>query len=140
MQRAERFRGVPELIYGTAFKFDETAVLVEAAIQAGFRAVDTSANKPQYRESLVAEGIAATINNGLVTRSELYVRITSRHLFPVLRILAKPSIAHDRFKPSSHHIKKVETQRRIRTTRRPASRNTSDSRYLRRCPTYALAI
>jgi diketogulonate reductase-like aldo/keto reductase len=78
MEKSSRFQGIPEIIYGTAFKFENTASLVEAALKAGFRAIDTAANKPQYRESLVGEGIAAVIASGSVKRSELYVCLCAR--------------------------------------------------------------
>ena len=73
MEESSRFQGVPDILYGTAFKSDDTAVLVEAALNAGFRAIDTAANKPQYRESQVGEGIAAALSCGFVKRSDLYV-------------------------------------------------------------------
>ena len=74
MESSSRFRGIPDIIYGTAFKFDDTAALVEVALKAGFRAIDTAANKPQYQEALVGEGIAAALETGVMQRSELFVR------------------------------------------------------------------
>lgn len=64
---------VPSIIYGTAFKDEETDELVQAALRTGFRAIDTSGNKPQYREKLVGDGIHAAIDLGVVNRQELYV-------------------------------------------------------------------
>ena len=75
MASSSRFGGIPEIIYGTAFKFDDTAALVEIALKAGFRAIDTAANKPQYREALVGEGIVAALEAGVMPRSELFVRL-----------------------------------------------------------------
>lgn len=68
-----RYQGTPEIIYGTAFKFENTATLVETALNAGFRAIDTSGGRPQYREALVGEGIAAALATGIFKRSDLYV-------------------------------------------------------------------
>lgn len=68
-----RYEGLPEIIYGTAFKFDTTAPLVETALRAGFRAIDTAGAKGAYREALVGEGIAAAITAGVCTREEIYV-------------------------------------------------------------------
>ncbi|CRG91223.1 hypothetical protein PISL3812_08271 [Talaromyces islandicus] len=65
---------VPELIYGTAFKFDKTTRLVEQALKAGFRGIDTAGNKNAYSESLVGKGIAAAIASGDVSRDELYIQ------------------------------------------------------------------
>ncbi|KAH7408944.1 aldo/keto reductase [Cadophora sp. MPI-SDFR-AT-0126] len=69
-----KHKGIPEIIYGTAFKFDNTAPLVEAAIKAGFRAIDTAGAKGAYREAFVGEGIAAAIAAGACTRQDLYIQ------------------------------------------------------------------
>ena len=68
-------KGIPEIIYGTAFKFETTAPLVEAALKAGFRAIDTAGAKGAYRESWVGDGIAAAIEAGVCTREEIYVSL-----------------------------------------------------------------
>jgi len=68
-----RFQGIPDIIYGTAFKFENSASLVEAALNAGFRAIDTAGSQSVYREALVGEGIAAALASGTVERSELSV-------------------------------------------------------------------
>ena len=69
------YEGLPEIIYGTAFKFDKTSPLVKAALKAGFRAIDTAGARGAYRESLVGEGISAAITGGVCTREELYVSL-----------------------------------------------------------------
>ncbi|KAG0652274.1 Aldo-keto reductase 2E [Hyphodiscus hymeniophilus] len=71
-----RFQGIPNIIYGTAFKFDKSASLVEAALNAGFRAIDTAGSKSAYREALVGEGIAAALANGTFKRNELYTKFS----------------------------------------------------------------
>jgi diketogulonate reductase-like aldo/keto reductase len=68
-----RSQGIPEILYGTAFKYDKSASLVEAALKAGFRAIDTAGSKSAYREALVGEGIAAALASGTCERSDLYV-------------------------------------------------------------------
>lgn len=68
-----RFQGIPDIVYGTAFKFEKSASLVEAALKAGFRAIDTAGSKSAYREARVGEGIAAAQSSGKIERSELYV-------------------------------------------------------------------
>jgi diketogulonate reductase-like aldo/keto reductase len=68
-----RSQNIPEIIYGTAFKFDKSKTLVEAALNAGFRAIDTAGSKSAYREALVGEGIAAALATGTFQRSDLYV-------------------------------------------------------------------
>jgi diketogulonate reductase-like aldo/keto reductase len=62
------------MIYGTAWKKDQTALLVRRAIGAGFRAIDVAAQPKHYREDLVGEGIRASIQEGHVKREDLYVR------------------------------------------------------------------
>jgi hypothetical protein len=41
---------MPRMMYGTAWKAERTADLVEAAIRAGFRGVDTACQPKHYRE------------------------------------------------------------------------------------------
>ena len=74
---SSRFQGIPSIIYGTAFKFEKSASLVEAALNAGFRAIDTAGSQSAYREALVGKGLAAALTSGAFERSELYVCIHS---------------------------------------------------------------
>ena len=73
MAGSSRFHGIPDVIYGTAFKFEKSASLVEAALKAGFRAIDTAGSQSAYREALVGEGIAAALASGIAERKDLYV-------------------------------------------------------------------
>ena len=50
---------VPTLIYGTAWKEDETAPLVRMALDAGFRGVDTANQRRHYHEAAVGEALDA---------------------------------------------------------------------------------
>ena len=59
----------PKLIYGTAWKKDKTAFLVEKALSLGFRAIDTACQPKHYNESAV--GIA--IKNSQIKREEIFV-------------------------------------------------------------------
>ncbi|RAH54182.1 aldo-keto reductase [Aspergillus piperis CBS 112811] len=65
---------IPTLIYGTAWKKDQTADLVHQALGAGFRAVDTAAQPKHYREDLVGEGIRRALQDGYVRREDLHVQ------------------------------------------------------------------
>lgn len=67
---------IPDIIYGTAFKFENSAHLVEAALKAGFRGVDTAGSNTAYRERLVGDGIAAALDSGDLQREDLYVSFT----------------------------------------------------------------
>lgn len=61
---------MPRLIYGTAWKAERTAALVEAALRAGFRGIDTAAQPKHYFEAGVGVGLA---NVGL-PRAALYLQ------------------------------------------------------------------
>ncbi|PMD33306.1 Aldo/keto reductase, partial [Hyaloscypha variabilis F] len=65
---------IPEIIYGTAFKFENSASLVEAALKAGFRAIDTAGSKSAYGEADVGRGIVAALGTGAFERKELYIQ------------------------------------------------------------------
>src|SRR2546430_11649342 len=58
----------PSFIYGTAWKEHRTAGLVEQAIKAGFRAIDTANQRRHYFEAGVGEGLAAVYRGGVVRR------------------------------------------------------------------------
>src|SRR5215510_1394888 len=47
----------PTFIYGTAWKKDATAGLVQKAVKAGFTAIDTANQPKHYSESLVGEAL-----------------------------------------------------------------------------------
>ncbi len=65
---------VPKFMYGTAWKEDRTAALVELALQAGFRAIDTANQRRHYFEEGVGQGLAAAYRVGIVTRDELFLQ------------------------------------------------------------------
>lgn len=74
--RTRMVRGVrvPTFMYGTAWKEDATRGLVEQAIAAGFRAIDTANQRKHYAEAAVGEGVRASIERGVVTRDELFLQ------------------------------------------------------------------
>jgi len=61
---------VPTLIYGTAWKEDQTAPLVRTALDAGFRAIDTANQRRHYHEAAVGEALAAA----RLPREELFLQ------------------------------------------------------------------
>lgn len=65
---------VPRLLYGTAWKEDETKRLVELALSQGFRGIDTANQRKHYFERAVGDGIAAAIQEGLVVRDDLFLQ------------------------------------------------------------------
>ncbi|MDD4913887.1 MAG: aldo/keto reductase [Methylococcales bacterium] len=64
---------MPGIIYGTAWKKDRTAALVEQAISLGFRGIDTACQPKHYNEAGVGEGLAACLARGL-PRGEVYLQ------------------------------------------------------------------
>lgn len=64
----------PCFMYGTAWKEDATQRLTETALMAGFRAIDTANQRKHYYEAGVGDAIAAAIERGLVSRSELFLQ------------------------------------------------------------------
>jgi diketogulonate reductase-like aldo/keto reductase len=64
---------LPRLLYGTAWKKDDTAGLVELALAQGFRGIDTACQPKHYNEGGVGEGLAAAFRTGL-QRDALYLQ------------------------------------------------------------------
>jgi diketogulonate reductase-like aldo/keto reductase len=65
---------LPDFLYGTAWKEDRTAALVELALRTGFRAIDTANQRRHYFEAGVGEGLAAAYRAGIVTREDLFLQ------------------------------------------------------------------
>jgi diketogulonate reductase-like aldo/keto reductase len=63
----------PRIIYGTAWKKEATAALVELALRQGFRGVDTACQPKHYHEAGVGDGVAASLSDEL-TRADLYLQ------------------------------------------------------------------
>jgi diketogulonate reductase-like aldo/keto reductase len=64
---------IPRIIYGTAWKKDNTAALVEQAVGLGFRGIDTACQPKHYHEPGAGDGLAACRKLG-IGRSELYLQ------------------------------------------------------------------
>ncbi|KAI6778773.1 uncharacterized protein J7T54_007426 [Emericellopsis cladophorae] len=69
-----RRSGMPRMMYGTAWKKEQTADLVYKAIKAGFRALDTAAQPKHYNEAGVGEGVRRAIREGIVRRQDLWIQ------------------------------------------------------------------
>ncbi len=65
---------VPDFLYGTAWKEERTATLVEAALRVGFRGIDTANQRRHYLEAGVGEGLAAAYRAGVTTRDEIFLQ------------------------------------------------------------------
>lgn len=64
---------MPAMMYGTAWKKDATTKLVEAAVDAGFRSIDTANQLIHYDEALVGEALLALQQNG-IDRQSLFLQ------------------------------------------------------------------
>jgi diketogulonate reductase-like aldo/keto reductase len=65
---------VPRLIYGTAWKEDDTQRLTMLALRTGFRGIDTANQRCHYHEAAVGQAIVESIRAGVVTRDELFLQ------------------------------------------------------------------
>lgn len=61
-------------LYGTAWKEDRTPALVEKALRAGFRGIDTANQRRHYFEEGVGQGLGAAYRAGIVTRDDLFLQ------------------------------------------------------------------
>ncbi|WP_317933217.1 aldo/keto reductase [Halioxenophilus sp. WMMB6] len=64
---------MPKLIYGTAWKKEQTQTLVEQAFQAGFRGFDTACQPRHYAEPLVGKALLSLAAQG-VKRADYYLQ------------------------------------------------------------------
>jgi len=69
----------PPLLYGTAWKEDDTARLVGLALAAGFRGIDTANQRKHYHEAGVGEALKAAFGQGL-RREDLFLQTKFTHL------------------------------------------------------------
>jgi diketogulonate reductase-like aldo/keto reductase len=65
---------IPDFIYGTAWKEERIAALVELALRVGFRGIDTANQRRHYFEAGVGAGLAAAYRWGGVTRTDLFLQ------------------------------------------------------------------
>ena len=65
---------MPPLLYGTAWKKDQTEALVRQALEAGFRGIDTACQPKHYHEPGVGAAVAACIRSGLLARNQIFVQ------------------------------------------------------------------
>ena len=65
---------VPSFVYGTAWKEEATQGLVEAAIEAGFRGIDTANQRKHYHEAGVGAALARVLASGRVKRDDVFLQ------------------------------------------------------------------
>ena len=64
---------MPPIIYGTAWKKEQTADLVEQAISSGFRGIDTACQPKHYNEQLVGVALKRVREKG-IERGDLFLQ------------------------------------------------------------------
>ena len=64
----------PPILYGCAWKGARTAGLVQAALDAGFRAIDTAAQPKHYDEASAGAGVSAWLAARSAPRSSLWLQ------------------------------------------------------------------
>jgi diketogulonate reductase-like aldo/keto reductase len=64
---------IPSFMYGTAWKKDATAALVQLAVNSGFKAIDTANQLIHYQESMVGDALLALQQKG-VQREALFLQ------------------------------------------------------------------
>lgn len=66
---------MPRILYGTAWKKDDTESLVRTALLQGFRGIDTACQPKHYHEPGVGAGVASFLaSNGRLARGDLYLQ------------------------------------------------------------------
>ena len=65
---------IPDFLYGTAWKEDQTQALTELALRMGFRGIDTANQRRHYFEAGVGQGLAAAYRAGVVTRADVFLQ------------------------------------------------------------------
>jgi diketogulonate reductase-like aldo/keto reductase len=70
----------PAMMYGTAWKEERTRELTGAALEAGFRAIDTANQRKHYHEAGVGEAVARFVGEGRATRAELFLQTKFTHV------------------------------------------------------------
>lgn len=63
----------PSILYGTAWKEEATGALVQQAVAAGYRAIDTANQKRHYREDFAGEALFALREKG-IRREDLFLQ------------------------------------------------------------------
>lgn len=77
MHPDQTLNGMPGILYGTAWKKEKTASLVEQAIRLGFRGIDTACQPKHYNEAGVGAGVGACLEANLdpgLRREDLYLQ------------------------------------------------------------------
>ena len=70
---------MPRLVYGTAWKEEATERLTLAALQVGFRGIDTANQRRHYHEAGVGAAVQQAVRSGVVAREDLFLQTKFTH-------------------------------------------------------------
>jgi diketogulonate reductase-like aldo/keto reductase len=70
---------VPAFLYGTAWKEERTEELTRAALDAGFRGIDTANQRRHYVEAAAGSAVSAAIAQGRLDRSAVFLQTKFTH-------------------------------------------------------------
>ncbi len=70
----DRTAPIPDFLYGTAWKEDHTQALVENALAAGFRGIDTANQRRHYLEAGVGQALQAAFRDATLTRQDVFLQ------------------------------------------------------------------
>lgn len=70
---------VPSFLYGTAWKEDRTEGLVNDALDAGFRGIDTANQRKHYFEQAVGQAVQNKLREGFIRREDLFLQTKFTH-------------------------------------------------------------
>ncbi len=70
---------VPNFLYGTAWKEDRTEGLVNDALDAGFRGIDTANQRKHYFEQAVGQAVQNKLREGFIRREDLFLQTKFTH-------------------------------------------------------------
>lgn len=65
---------MPKMIYGTAWKKENTTNLVIKALRNGFKGIDTACQPKHYSEDLVGKAIKELLNSKEIIREEIFIQ------------------------------------------------------------------
>lgn len=79
--KSSEVKSIPSILYGTAWKEDDTQDLVEQALTLGFTGIDTANQRKHYFEKAVGLGIQQFLKTSQKTRKDLFLqtKFTSVH-------------------------------------------------------------
>ena len=72
--RQHKGRKIPTMLYGTAWKEEQTAACVRAALEVGFRGIDTANQRKHYFEAGVGEALQYAFKTQLLQRTDLFLQ------------------------------------------------------------------